>query len=98
MTRTDQKPDKIDLTEVLGPDPDPAAGPGDVEILDSGSGQAARPAPPGADAERERLQDLYVRTRADFDNFRKRVEREHKDFTEWAAADVLSDVLAVINR
>ncbi|MCC7126059.1 MAG: nucleotide exchange factor GrpE [Acidobacteria bacterium] len=45
--------------------------------------------------ERDELFDRLLRKTAEFDNFRKRVERERKDFTEWAAADVLTDLLAV---
>ena len=47
--------------------------------------------------ERDDLYDRLLRKTAEFDNFRKRVERERKDFTEWAAADVLSDLLAVMD-
>lgn len=47
--------------------------------------------------ERDDLYDRLLRKSAEFDNFRKRVERERKDFTEWAAADVLSDLLAVMD-
>lgn len=53
-----------------------------------------------ADALQQERDDLYerlLRKTAEFDNFRKRIERERKDFTEWAAADVLSDLLAVID-
>ena len=59
------------------------------------------PAPqPPADAlqqERDDLYDRLLRKTAEFDNFRKRVDRERKDFTEWAAADVLGDLLAVMD-
>ena len=47
--------------------------------------------------ERDDYYDRLLRKTAEFDNYRKRVERERKDFTEWAAADVLSDVLAVMD-
>lgn len=55
---------------------------------------------PAADAlqkERDDLYDRLLRKTAEFDNFRKRVERERKDFTAWAAADVLTDLLAVMD-
>ena len=35
--------------------------------------------------------------RAEFDNYRKRVEKERRELSEWAAADVLTDVLAVLD-
>jgi molecular chaperone GrpE len=45
--------------------------------------------------ERDDLYDRLLRKTAEFDNFRKRVDRDRKDMIEWAAADVLSDVLAI---
>ena len=45
--------------------------------------------------ERDDLYDRLLRKTAEFDNFRKRVERDRKDMIEWAAADVLSDLLAI---
>ncbi len=47
--------------------------------------------------ERDELYDRLLRKTAEFDNFRKRIERERKDFTEWAAAEVLNDLLAVMD-
>jgi molecular chaperone GrpE len=45
--------------------------------------------------ERDELYDRLLRKTAEFDNFRKRVDRDRKDMIEWAAADVLNDVLAI---
>ena len=45
--------------------------------------------------ERDDLYDRLLRKTAEFDNFRKRVERDRKEMIDWAAADVISDVLAV---
>jgi molecular chaperone GrpE len=45
--------------------------------------------------ERDDLYDRLLRKTAEFDNFRKRVERDRKDMIEWAAADVLTDVIAI---
>jgi molecular chaperone GrpE len=45
--------------------------------------------------ERDDLYDRLLRKTAEFDNFRKRVERDRKDMIDWAAAEVISDVLAV---
>ena len=47
--------------------------------------------------ERDEYYDRLLRKTAEFDNFRKRIDRERKDFTEWAAADVLGDLLAVMD-
>jgi len=45
--------------------------------------------------ERDELYDRLLRKTAEFDNFRKRVERDRKEMIEWAAADVLGDLIAV---
>ena len=55
-------------------------------------------APPASDTlqkERDDLYDRLLRKTAEFDNFRKRVERDRKDMIEWAAADVLTDLLSI---
>jgi molecular chaperone GrpE len=52
----------------------------------------------GADAvqrERDELYDRLLRKTAEFDNFRKRVERDRKEMIEWAAADVLGEILNI---
>jgi molecular chaperone GrpE len=46
----------------------------------------------------ERLRELYLRKLADFDNYRKRQEREMADFRRAANADVLRDFLAVVDN
>jgi molecular chaperone GrpE len=45
--------------------------------------------------ERDELFDRLLRKTAEFDNFRKRVERDRKEMIEWAAADVLTDLIAI---
>lgn len=63
-------------------------------------GHGAHTAPAPAEALQQERDDLYerlLRKTAEFDNFRKRIERERKDFTEWAAADVLGDLLALMD-
>src|SRR5712675_1146160 len=47
--------------------------------------------------ERDALQDRLLRQAAEFDNFRKRIDRERKDLSEFAAADLLQDVLPIID-
>jgi molecular chaperone GrpE len=47
--------------------------------------------------ERDDLLDRLLRKTAEFDNYRKRVEKDRREQAEWAAADVLSDVLAVLD-
>jgi molecular chaperone GrpE len=47
--------------------------------------------------ERDELLDRLLRKTAEFDNYRKRVDKERREQAEWAAADVLSDVLSVMD-
>ena len=47
--------------------------------------------------ERDDLYDRLLRKTAEFDNFRKRVERDRKDMIDWAAADVISDLLSIVD-
>lgn len=47
--------------------------------------------------ERDDLYDRLLRKTAEFDNFRKRVERDRKEMIEWAAADVIGDLLSVVD-
>ena len=47
--------------------------------------------------ERDDLYDRLLRKTAEFDNFRKRVERDRKEMIEWAAADVIGDLLSIVD-
>ena len=47
--------------------------------------------------ERDELHDRLLRKSAEFDNYRKRVEKERREHAEWASADVLADVLGVVD-
>jgi molecular chaperone GrpE len=59
---------------------------------------------PSADAldelkrEKEALQDRLLRTAAEFDNYRKRVDRERRDLAEYTAADVVSEMLPIVDN
>ena len=45
-----------------------------------------------------KAQDRYMRTLADFENYRKRSEREKDDFRKYAIANLLRDVLPVLEN
>jgi len=47
--------------------------------------------------ERDQLRDRLLRTQAEFDNYRKRVERERLETIERAAESVLRDLLPVLD-
>jgi molecular chaperone GrpE len=46
----------------------------------------------------EDFRDRYLRTLADFENFRKRAEREKADFQRYALASVIRDLLPVLDN
>jgi molecular chaperone GrpE len=48
--------------------------------------------------EKDALYDRLLRTAAEFDNYRKRVERERRELAESAGADILSDLLPIIDN
>lgn len=63
---------------------------------------AAAPAAPATDEglrqENQELKNRYLRTLADFDNLRKRTEREKADFARYATSGVLKDMLPVLDN
>ena len=55
---------------------------------------------PGVDQrqrERDEYYDLLLRTRAEFDNYRKRIDRERTEMSETAAADLLKALLPIVD-
>jgi molecular chaperone GrpE len=48
-------------------------------------------------AERDQLRDRLLRTTAEFDNYRKRVDRDRKEMAERAAESVLTEILPIID-
>ena len=49
-------------------------------------------------SELEEVQDLLRRKQADFDNYRKRVEREQKEFVAYAASELVLEILPVLDN
>jgi molecular chaperone GrpE len=64
-------------------------GPSDGEVVEEGSGAGQSVA---------ELQERYLRLVAEFDNFRKRTEREMTEFKRRAADDVLLALLEVVDN
>ena len=48
-------------------------------------------------SEKVDLQDRLLRGRAEFDNFRKRTERERSDYIQYAAMEMVKDILPVLD-
>jgi molecular chaperone GrpE len=59
---------------------------------------AADEAVAAAQKERDAYKEQFLRAVADFDNYRKRIERERRELSEYAAADVLLDLLPIIDN
>ena len=75
--------DPNDLTN----DSEAARGVTEADVPDNG--------PDAVQRERDELYDRLLRKTAEFDNFRKRVDRDRKEMIEWAAADVLNEVINI---
>ena len=48
--------------------------------------------------ERDALQDRLLRTAAEFENYRKRVDRDRRELAEFASADAMLDMLPIIDN
>lgn len=79
---------------------------GSVEDLEREMEETAREAvaatSPGSDSalsdENEQLRNRYLRTLADFENYRKRSDREKADFFKHALANVFREILPVLDN
>lgn len=95
--------EKDDATPA-GKTPSVAAGPvsGSGNGTDGGTAEAAAEADPDplalAKAEVARLKDQWMRTAADFDNFRKRARREVEDAKRSGREDLLKEFLPVFDN
>jgi molecular chaperone GrpE len=83
-------------------DIEPQTTPAQAAEATPASGEAASdaPAPPElAEARRERddYYDRLLRQAAEFDNYRKRTERERREMAQYAAGDVLEALLPVVD-
>jgi molecular chaperone GrpE len=63
-----------------------------------GDAASAPAAPPAGSAEADALKDRLLRLQADFENFRKRTEREWKERSARAAEDLLTELLPVLDH
>jgi len=74
----------------------------EMEVAARQAAEAASRSQEGTDpslrAENADLRDRYMRTLADFENYRKRVDREKQEFFKYAMAGVLKDLLPVLDN
>jgi len=91
----DQETENLAPADGGGPS---AAGAGNATA--NAASQAATDTPSMEDLQRDlaALQDRLLRTAAEFDNYRKRIDRERRDLSEYAASDVLSELLPIIDN
>jgi len=70
------------------------------EAVDEAAGPPGDAAAAPADAadEARKLQDRYLRTLADFENYRKRADREKNEFFRYATAGLIKDLLPVLDN
>jgi molecular chaperone GrpE len=76
---------------------DPAEERGENQTVDSAPAGAVDDEMARVARERDDYYDRLLRKTAEFDNYRKRIERDRREQMEWAAADVLTEVLAVLD-
>jgi molecular chaperone GrpE len=68
-------------------------------VLDA-AGEAASPAPADASElqkQRDQYYDMLLRKSAEFDNYRKRVERERQTLADAAAASIIEELLPLVD-
>ena len=88
--RTDSAPELSDVSETAGT----------TAARDAATGTLPGDGP-GTDAaverQRDEYKDLLLRKTAEFDNFRKRTERERQSFSESVAAELLQELLPLVD-
>jgi molecular chaperone GrpE len=82
--------------DVLEPMNSPLS-PGDSPEAPAPDPTADAPSLQTAQEERDRFYDLLLRKTAEFDNYRKRIDRERREVAERLTAEVLTELLPVID-
>jgi molecular chaperone GrpE len=94
----------IEILEVVGVDEDgvpiETVDPDDVEVLfeDGVSGAVEEDTLPAPSVEEAQLRDRLVRLQADFENFKKRIDRERLDHFKYATAELVGRILPVLDN
>jgi len=113
MTDIDRKPDKIDISEIIGPESDDEGDSSEIVVLDPSTGEtmtgrtrmetdasssALHEDLRKAHAEKDKYHDLWIRARADFENLRKRLDRERDEERARAGSALARDLLPVADN
>lgn len=88
------------MTDDTRPETPEPAEPSEVAPPPAGRDEPAQPAVAAEDdavRERDEYRDLLLRKTAELDNYRKRVERERAAADEAAAADLIADLLPIVD-
>jgi molecular chaperone GrpE len=107
-----KKPKKLDISDILDEAEPGRSDSGEIELLDPGTGAPMSDDAPRGDAgsttsgpdaavalaEREKYYDLWVRARADFENLKKRIDRERDEERTQAGAALVKDLLPVLDN
>jgi molecular chaperone GrpE len=67
------------------------------EAPDTATQEALRAERDTLKAERDELKELLLRRQAEFDNFRKRSEREKSEFAQYAGMELIKELLPVLD-
>jgi molecular chaperone GrpE len=105
---SDEKSNEVEELDLDAPAADLEAAMREAEAAVTGAADLGRPAPEGAEApgneaerlrrENAELKDRCTRTLADFDNFRKRSERERQEARRYALLEPLRDLVEVVDN
>jgi molecular chaperone GrpE len=68
-----------------------------AQAAETAAAAADAPAQSEAEKQRDEYYDLLLRKTAEFDNFRKRTERERQSVSDAAAADLILDLLPIVD-
>jgi molecular chaperone GrpE len=86
-----------DVPSVIAPEADPqsiTSGETGMAISDESGAQKIEK----LEAELDHVRDVYLRKLAEFDNFRKRVDREREDLRQAALEDFVREILPVVDN
>ncbi len=90
-----EKPENPETPEV----PEKPEAPGNPEDPENPENPEAPEVPENPEKPAEpNWKDQYARTLADFDNYRKRVARDREELAQFAAKDILKDLLSTVDN
>jgi molecular chaperone GrpE len=81
----------------INPDPTRDETPADGAPVETGAATAVEDDPAELRRQRDDYYDRLLRKTAEFDNYRKRTERERRELAEFAATDLLTELLPLVD-